>query len=487
MPTQLYGENIMASFVQNTNTSATAFTLAANEFGYVGESATLSLVAGTVVSMTGASSDLYVYGHLFSGSGVTVEGVAASSFHEILVGAGGSIVANSGRAISIDGGTITNYGTIHSGGTNAIVGTGGAIAIINYGEISRNTNSGFAIGYDGTGGWELENHGRITGNVGADSTATSFKLVNTGIIDGKVSDFSSSAAVVRNSGTITDIVEMRGGDDTYDGTGGRVYGAVRGEDGNDTLTGGDFAESLSGGNNDDVLRGNGGIDTLDGGANNDTLFFSIEDASVLGGTGNDTARNTYNDFGLTFDMGANSIEFYFGSQAGETIVTSANIRMDVDAGGGNDLIVGGAQGDGLSGGGGNDTIFGGLGPDQIGGGFGDDRIIAGAGADIVFGEQGNDTFVYNGVGDAGDTITDFEIGRDRIEILRSGFDFSLGIGTLAANRLVAGPANQAFGQFLLDTSTGNVWDGDGTGAGGAQFLFQTQGVGGLNNTDFVVV
>jgi Ca2+-binding RTX toxin-like protein len=391
-------------------------------------------------------------------------------------------------------------------GAEAVYSVADVTTIINHGTIM-----GEFVGVFIRNSATIFNDGTITGRgsgiqmdaAGIDSCT----ITNSGYISGINSAFSGSnqSDTFRNSGTVVGQIDLGGGNDTYVNT-GTVFGFVNGGvgfdqmtggAGNDTMSGGDDGDQLSGGdgndilsggNNDDVIRGDAGRDILSGDGGNDTIYFSPEDEFVNGGTGSDAARNTYNDFGLTFDMGGNGFEQYYGSQAGETIVTTANIRMDVDAGGGNDLISGGAQGDGLSGGTGNDTIFGGLGPDQIGGGFGDDRIIGGIGADLIYGEQGNDTFVYNGVGDAGDTITDFEIGRDRIEILRSGFDLSLGTGTLAANRLVAGPANQAFGQFLLDTSTGNVfWDGDGTGAGTPTFLFQTQGVGGLNNTDFVVV
>jgi Ca2+-binding RTX toxin-like protein len=457
MPTLFQGTNSNTSISVNPGTD---FILAPNVYVYGGVSNALGngggpgrfQILGTIMSeFTGLRTDGPAWIYIGNNASITA-------------------VAVSGRGMDTYGTTyIENHGNIYGEGIGIGYGdTGSVYTIINYGSISSANSALGGIGA-GAASSQITNYGSMSGILIFGGTA--------------------GVDVFRNAGTINgQSISLGGGADTYDGTGGTFNGQVSGGDGNDTLTGGDFADSLSGGNNDDVLRGNGGIDTLDGGANNDTLFFSIEDAVVQGGSGSDTARNTYNDFGLTFDLGVNSIEFYFGSQAGETIVTSANIRMDVDAGGGNDLISGGAQGDGLSGGTGNDTIFGGLGPDQIGGGFGDDRIIGGIGADLIYGEQGNDVFVYNGVGDAGDTITDFEIGRDRIEILRSGFDFSLGIGTLAANRLVAGPANQAFGQFLLDTSTGNVfWDGDGTGAGTPTFLFQTQGVGGLNNTDFFVV
>lgn len=59
-------------------------------------------------------------------------------------------------------------------------------------------------------------------------------------------------------------------------------------------------------------------------------------------------------------------------------------------------------------------ISGTAGRDVIVGTAGDDIIEGGAGADTLTGGAGRDDFVYNSLLDAGDTITDFTVGEDRL-------------------------------------------------------------------------
>ncbi|MDB2407985.1 hypothetical protein N9W17_05660 [Jannaschia sp.] len=66
---------------------------------------------------------------------------------------------------------------------------------------------------------------------------------------------------------------------------------------------------------------------------------------------------------------------------------------------------------------GADTLFGGTGNNVVDGQGGDDRIDGGIGRDTLTGGDGADVFVFAS-GSGADTITDFEIGSDRVE-----FDF----------------------------------------------------------------
>jgi Ca2+-binding RTX toxin-like protein len=74
------------------------------------------------------------------------------------------------------------------------------------------------------------------------------------------------------------------------------------------------------------------------------------------------------------------------------------IGLRIDAGDGNDTIVGSAGADVLIGGAGNDVITGGMGNDVALMGDGDDKFIwnPGDGSDTVEGQGGNDTLVFNG-------------------------------------------------------------------------------------------
>ncbi len=90
---------------------------------------------------------------------------------------------------------------------------------------------------------------------------------------------------------------------------------------------------------------------------------------------------------------------------------------------GDDVIKGGDNIDFLMGGTGNDVISGDAGDDFIMGGAGDDVIKGGAGNDNIFGGAGKDTFVLEFFDNGGvDTINDFQVGEDKIELRGFGSD-----------------------------------------------------------------
>ena len=89
---------------------------------------------------------------------------------------------------------------------------------------------------------------------------------------------------------------------------------------------------------------------------------------------------------------------------------------DVISGGGrNDLIRGDSGDDTLVGNQGNDVLLGDSGDDNIRGGGGRDQILGGTGDDTLTGGRGDDTFVF-GENAGNDTITDFTVGEDTIDL-----------------------------------------------------------------------
>lgn len=62
------------------------------------------------------------------------------------------------------------------------------------------------------------------------------------------------------------------------------------------------------------------------------------------------------------------------------------------------------------------NIFGTPGRDNLAGTSGSDRITGGFGADSIYGGLGRDIFVYSSIRDAGDTIKDFELRTDVIDL-----------------------------------------------------------------------
>ncbi|MBW4614044.1 MAG: hypothetical protein KME21_12365 [Desmonostoc vinosum HA7617-LM4] len=70
------------------------------------------------------------------------------------------------------------------------------------------------------------------------------------------------------------------------------------------------------------------------------------------------------------------------------------------------------------------VIDGTPGRNNIDGTTGNDMIIGLQGGDILTGGDGGDAFIYTSVRDAGDTITDFEVGVDKIVLQRQIFNYS---------------------------------------------------------------
>lgn len=152
-----------------------------------------------------------------------------------------------------------------------------------------------------------------------------------------------------------------------------LYSAIRLLDAealNDLISG--YTVEVTGSNQADTLTGFAGDDLLVGGAGADTLLWSAGHDTLIGNGGNDT----------------------------------------LSGGAGRDSLVGGV---------GHDVLNGGVGFDTLRGGAGDDVLTGGAGNDLLTGGAGDDVFVF--AADAKrDTITDFTIGEDMIDLTALDLD-----------------------------------------------------------------
>ena len=149
---------------------------------------------------------------------------------------------------------------------------------------------------------------------------------------------------------------------------------IEGTDDNDTLYGTAGNDTIYGKGGDDELYGNQGDDEIYGNQGNDSLWGGKDNDSLFGDLGNDTL---YGDLG-------------------------------------DDTLRGGKDNDTLRGGKDNDSLFGDLGDDILYGDLGDE---------ILNGGEGNDVFVF--AQDSGnDTIEDFTVGPDRIDL--TDYDFMFG-------------------------------------------------------------
>ena len=295
------------------------------------------------------------------------------------------------------------------------------------------------------------------------------------------------------------------GNDTLFGDNGRD--TLRGGDGNDELRDngqrGDLGRDLFlGENGNDVLSGNGGNDSLDGGNGNDTLFGGLDNDQLFGGNqfdrlagqmGNDTlfggnGRDTLlggngddelRDNGQRGDLAR---DLFLGENGNDTLLGGGG-NDSLDGGNGNDRLLGGLDNDQLFGGNqfdyldgeaGNDTLFGGNGRDTLLGGDGNDRLVdngqvgdlgrdilngeagddflrIGGGNDTATGGAGSDTFEFFGAAIGMNTVTDFDLGTDRLRL-----DDALWTGTLTAQQVVDQFGSVVGGDLILDFGGGNA-------------------------------
>lgn len=205
-------------------------------------------------------------------------------------------------ALGFSGTTSNNHVVVQTGGavedgiafwsTSSSITNAGSINSIYVGAKATGAATSSTITNSGT--LDAENAIRR-----ADTSDETLNVVNSGTITGSEYAFYSSAAtavdVITNTGMMAGSVKLGGGDDTYDGRGGRTnQSLISGDDGNDTMFGGDETESFSGGAGNDNLDGGGGYDrlhggagadTLTGGADNDTFsFYTVKDSSKKPGS-----------------------------------------------------------------------------------------------------------------------------------------------------------------------------------------------------------
>jgi Ca2+-binding RTX toxin-like protein len=240
-----------------------------------------------------------------------------------------------------------------------------------------------------------------------------------------------------------------GGDDLLSGDAGADD--VSGNLGDDTVSGGDGDDAVYGNEGNDVLYGDGGDDRLDGGIGVDRLMGMFGDDTLDGGPGGDTLDGGDGHDVANYQASATgvvvslrdgiaeggsaegdvlvSIEDLWGSAFGDGLIgNGSDNALFGDAGtdrleghNGDDFLDGGDGDDTLFGNADDDTLLGGARNDTLFGGSGADVLDGGAGSDVISGGSGADRFVFSD-DNGNDTISDFQDGADRIELV--GYDVS---------------------------------------------------------------
>jgi len=295
----------MADLFRAPTSTTSGITLAADEDLFVASGVLISRdnANGTAVSASGGGHEFLVYGTIASTNG-----------HAVYLG--GNISADIGNSVDVKaGGQIRALGADWS----AIRLDAAAGLISNNGLIASDRGTGIVLLAGGTSAQTvtINNFGTIDAGqfgIGKNAILTSSTIVfnNSGVLMGDIAAYgevsgsgASSRDVITNTGRIAGMIDLGSGNDTYNGSTGRLTGKVFGRQGIDTITGGVDADWFEGGTENDTLTGNAGndrlygqqgIDTLlgglgadilDGGTESDTLNGGLGIDSLKGGAGND--------------------------------------------------------------------------------------------------------------------------------------------------------------------------------------------------------
>jgi Ca2+-binding RTX toxin-like protein len=183
------------------------------------------------------------------------------------------------------------------------------------------------------------------------------------------------------------VTEGAGADDGESGEGDNVANGetILGGSAGDSLTGAGEPNVLRGGRGDDVLDGGLGADDLEGGAGTDVASYAprvVPVTATLDGEPGDGAAGEN-------DAIASDVEGLIGGYEGDTLTGSSGANS-LSGRGGADTLDGLGGDDSLSGGDGPDSLVGASGDDSLSGGDGADTIDPGTGADTVDAGPGDD-------------------------------------------------------------------------------------------------
>jgi Ca2+-binding RTX toxin-like protein len=384
--------------------------------------------ADAVISWTGVHS-ITVEGTVI-GADDAINLIGVNEAQTVIIGAtgvlisGGDGVVSDADGIILDGigSSIINAGTIQSYGSAASLNVreGGTTTVTNSGDMTGRV-AGIWHKF-GLGTLVVTNTGTITSE-------------NHAILGGESSD------LITNSGTMTGIVDLAGGNDVLDNRGGTILGDILGGTGNDLFYLGTTAEDIDGGE---------GIDTLD---------LSAVTTGVTIDLTNPAANKGSTAVGDIFA----GIEVILGTTRADVIVGDDGANQFVGNGGS----------DNLSGGNGSDTLDG------------------GKSKDILAGGSGADAFVFVTTQGGVDTIADFTSGQDQIRLEGSSFGYGTATGSVAASDFLISTSNMALDSsdhLIFRSTDSTLWyDKDGSGTKAAVLVADLQDGATLVLTDLWLI
>jgi Ca2+-binding RTX toxin-like protein len=357
---------------------------------------------------------------------------------------------------------------------NAAEGTDLVQSSVNY-TLAANVDNLTLLGaaLNGTGNADIN---LITGNIGnniLDGGAGIDTLVGGAGNDTYVVD-NSGDVVTENAAEGTDLVQSSATSYTLSAN---VENLTLTGSGSIDGTGNTGANLITGNSGNNVLDGGLGLDTLVGGAGDDTYVVDsatdvITEASAAG---TDTVQSSVT---CTLALNVENLTLTGGSNINGTGNTAINT---------------------MTGNTGNNGLYGLAGADTLDGGAGIDTLNGGAGADNLTGGADGDFFVFatGAVGDtiagiAGDTITDFLTGVDKLQFDNALFTAIGADGALAGTAFGSGAGvttgQDATDRLIYDTTAGNLYyDVDGNGGIASVLMASLGGGTALAASDITII
>ena len=207
-----------------------------------------------------------------------------------------------------------------------------------------------------------------------------------------------------------------------------------------------------------IIAGGQDANTINLSGVNATSFPALTSISVDAGNGDDTIIGSF-DLADQIDGGHGNDTI--NSLGGNDTILGNDGDDVITAGDGNDSISGGDGHDSISGEAGDDSINSGDGNDSVSGGSGQDNVFAGNGEDLVHGDAGNDILNGDGGKDTvfGDDGNDSILGGEFADSLLGGSGNDT-INGQAGNDIVSGGDGNDFlkgglGNDLLSGNAGN--------------------------------
>jgi len=456
---------------------------------------TLIEIEGDAVADTGGFNgrNIHFVGNQTNGSSTAyhsmdyyrqmVDSVDNLSWEQILKEAGDQYVYIGGKMLNTDSfivdGILSGHNSIYDSGNDTLIDPLFSDYDIYYGgrgndKLEGGSDSELMLG--GLGNDELKGMGsvdRLFGSAGSDilngGAGGDFLYGGSGndfyTIDNKddiVTENSSEGTdKVNSSVTYTLSVNVENltltGALTINGTGNNLDNVITGNSAANQLNGQTGNDKLIGGGGDDTLTGWSGVDTMIGGLGNDSYF--VENAGDVVteylNQGTDTVSSR-----LAYTLPANL----------ENLIMTGALAIN---GTGNNLT---------------NVIIGNTAANQLDGGLGDDTLDGGLGNNVLTGGAGNDAFKFTTLGHI-DTITDYNVANDTIQLENAVFTALTTIGTLAAGQFRIGTQAVDANDFIIyNNATGAMlYDANGSGAGAAVQI-ATIGVGlAMTNAEFVII